>query len=327
MGDVIFSFYQQVESGAFPLNNLAFLLWTDVVKWFDCSYTRSMRYSEDSKKFWKLGWRLFGGLLFNFMSGFKNESQVVLGDTSKGLYSPQSSDNNFAVPSFSVLREFNPYGSIDKREPGLLHDIIDVVSADLNHQSACLTYDGKKLKQGLTESYGDVDILGYETGKTLQDRKDELRNKIQCIHSVQEELKVYINDTDIRNMNALSLQNVTGVLRVSLKDLSISIQEVKEIRKKKEFAKAKLIERGGDSNWRNGKYAFAVSAIIAFMHDIDELLKKVLIVLEQICQCIAHLNGAKYLLGDKCNLKFNDSYVELPETENPESTRMIKQRS
>ena len=102
---------------------------------------------------------------------------------------------------------------------------------------------------------------------------------------------------------------------------------MKEIRKKKEFAKAKLIERGGDSNWRNGKYAFAVSAIIAFMHDIDELLKKVLIVLEQICQCIAYLNGAKYLLGDKCNLKFNDSYVELPETENPESTRMIKQRS
>ena len=108
MGDVILSFYQQVESGAFPLNNLAFLLWTDVVKWFDCSNTSSMRYSEDSKKFWKLGWHLFGGRFVNFMSGFKNESQVVLGDTSKGLYSPQSSDINFAGPSFSVLREFNP---------------------------------------------------------------------------------------------------------------------------------------------------------------------------------------------------------------------------
>ena len=136
-----------------------------------------------------------------------------------------------------------------------------------------------------------------------------------------------MNDTDIRNMNAMSLQNVTGVLRESLKDLSISIQEVKEMQKKKEFAKAKLIERGGDSNWRNGKYAFAVSAIIALMHAIDELRKKVLDVLEQICQCIAYLNGAQYILGDKCNLKFNDSYVELSETENPESSRMIKQRS
>ena len=86
---------------------------------------------EDSKKFWKLGWRLFSGRFVNFMSAFKNESQVVLGETSKGLYSPQSSDINFAVPSFSALREFNPYGSIDKREPDILHDIIDVVSADV----------------------------------------------------------------------------------------------------------------------------------------------------------------------------------------------------
>ena len=89
------------------------------------------------------------------MGGFKNESQIVLGDTSRSNYSPQPSDINFAVPSFSVLKEFNPNGPIDKREPGLLHDIIDVVSADLNHQSACLTYDGKKLKQGLTELYGN----------------------------------------------------------------------------------------------------------------------------------------------------------------------------
>ena len=74
IGDVMLRFYKQVKSGCFPLQNIAFLLWSDVVKWFDCPNTCSMIYSEDSKKFWKLGWRLFGGQFINFMSGFKNES-------------------------------------------------------------------------------------------------------------------------------------------------------------------------------------------------------------------------------------------------------------
>ena len=249
MGDVMRSFYNQVKSDTFPLRNTAFLLWTDVVKWFESPNTCAMRYSDDTKKFWKIGWRLFGGRFINFMSGFKNESQVVLGDTDRGNYSPQSSDINFAVPSLSVLREFNPYGSIDKREPGLLRDIIKVIIEDLNHQSACLTYDGKKLKQALTESYGDVDILGFETGETLQDRKDELVNKHQHIQSIQSELKGCINDTDIRHVNESLKNSVVRTLRHTLKELSINIQEVKETRKKKEFSKAKLIEKGGgDSN-------------------------------------------------------------------------------
>ena len=328
MGDVMLSFYDQVKSDTFPLRNTAFLLWTDVVKWFDSPNTCAMRYSDDTKKFWKIGWRLFGGRFINFMSGFKNESQVVLGDTDRGNYSPQSSDINFAVPSLSVLREFNPYGSIDKREPGLLRDIIEVISEDLNHQSACLTYDGKKLKQGLTELYGDVDILGFETGETLQDRKDELVNKHQHIQSIQSELKGCINDTDIRHVNESLKNSVVRTLRQSLKELSINIQEVKETRKKKEFSKAKLIEKGGgESNWRNGRYAFAVSAIIAFIHDIDELLKKVLDVIEQICAYLAYINEAKYLLGSRCNLKLCEKYVELPDADIVESTRLIKQRT
>ena len=77
--DALISFIKQTASDAFPLNNIAFLLWVDVVRWFNCSSTTLMRYSEDTKKFWKVGWRIFRGRFINFMSGYKNDSQVVLG--------------------------------------------------------------------------------------------------------------------------------------------------------------------------------------------------------------------------------------------------------
>ena len=63
--------------------------------------------------------------------------------------------------------------------------------------------------------------MGYETGKTLQARKDELTDKLQCKESVQNELKAYLNDTDIRNVNESSRTSVARFLRLTLKELSV----------------------------------------------------------------------------------------------------------
>ena len=101
--EALLPFLKQIVSENFPLDNVAFLLWVDVVKWFDCSSTTTMRYSEDTKKFRKTGWRIFGGRFLNFTSGFKNNSQIVLGDALKGKFKPETSDINFAVPSSDVL--------------------------------------------------------------------------------------------------------------------------------------------------------------------------------------------------------------------------------
>ena len=48
--EALLSFSKQIVLEKFPLDNVAFLLWVDVVKWFDCSSTTTMRYSEDTKK-------------------------------------------------------------------------------------------------------------------------------------------------------------------------------------------------------------------------------------------------------------------------------------
>ena len=121
---VILTFFRQLASDSFPLKNIAFLLWADVVKWVNCTTTTHMRYSDDTKKFWKMGWRIFGGRFVDFMSGFKNDSQVVSGQSEKSRYKPDTSDISFAVPSFPVLRIFDPHGDCGERYPGMLNCII-----------------------------------------------------------------------------------------------------------------------------------------------------------------------------------------------------------
>jgi hypothetical protein len=47
---------------------------------------------------------------------------------------------------------------------------MEVVSKALEQTSACLTFDGKKIKQGLTETTGDIDLLGFEEGISMRVR-------------------------------------------------------------------------------------------------------------------------------------------------------------
>lgn len=64
---MLLDFFKLVASGDFPMQNIAFLLWTEIVKWYKCK-TTEMRYSEATKTFWKLRYKLFGGRFICFMS-------------------------------------------------------------------------------------------------------------------------------------------------------------------------------------------------------------------------------------------------------------------
>ena len=74
---IFVSFVSLVALGQFPLDNVAFLLFLDVVKWFNCTDTRTVRYCDTSLKFFWLGKRLFGGKFLRFMGGPKNETSFL----------------------------------------------------------------------------------------------------------------------------------------------------------------------------------------------------------------------------------------------------------
>ena len=78
LDSAFFDFFRLVRDGKFPLDNIALTLFIDVIRWFSCETSTQLRYSRESKTFWKLGYVLFGGRFVQFMGGLKNEGQIVM---------------------------------------------------------------------------------------------------------------------------------------------------------------------------------------------------------------------------------------------------------
>ncbi|KAH3847191.1 hypothetical protein DPMN_089508 [Dreissena polymorpha] len=115
---------------------------------------------------------MFGGIFINFMCGYKNQ-QSEKNDVSndpKCNFDPATSRINFVVPDVKGLRKSTPYTEVTDRKPGIYGDIMVHMGESLFQQSACLTFDGKKIKQSLTTYSGDVDLLGFEDSTSLQER-------------------------------------------------------------------------------------------------------------------------------------------------------------
>ena len=75
--DTFVKFLELVNEIKFPLNNIAFSLFCDVVSWYSLSDTRCMRYSEDTIQFFWVGLKLFGVRFVRFMTGMKNFRPVL----------------------------------------------------------------------------------------------------------------------------------------------------------------------------------------------------------------------------------------------------------
>ena len=322
-------FFRQISSNTYPIKNIAFLLWTEVVSWYNQDTSSTMRYSEETKKFWKLGYQIFGGKFIRFMSGFKNESQIVFGEASKGKCAPDKSDINFVVPTLRLLREFKPYGSGNEgmQEPGIFYDYIQEISPSLESKSACLTFDGKKLKQGLTSTSGDVNILGFEDGPSLDERLSALKVELDKETAIISNLVDCVDDTK-QLPEASKSQLKQDFDRICIK-LSKNVQEIREVKRKKEYAKEKFIERGG-SDWRHGTFVYVISAIHAYLFDINCYLTRAGEVMETINRWNAYLQNSErmYAQDNVVKLQIQSNYIPLPDvTTETENTRYIKQRT
>ena len=88
-----------VANDKFPLNNISFRLAMDIVKWFSLEGTTSKRqYSDESKKWWHMGWRLFGGKFLRLHTGMKHLGEVVMGHSEPGQFLAEESDQFCCAP-------------------------------------------------------------------------------------------------------------------------------------------------------------------------------------------------------------------------------------
>jgi hypothetical protein len=142
-------------------------------------------------------------------------------------------------------------------------------------------------------------------------------------------------ETDVSSIDDLPNDSKTDVLNLlikTIKRLSTDIFQVREIRRKKEYCKTKLIERGGATHWRKGKYVYAISAIIAFLHDIDEFLNQACDLLEEIEEIVAFLNNHSFVSSNTTNIENHPDYVAIPKQKedikrHEQNTRLLNQRT
>lgn len=142
-----------------------------------------MRYSDEVRRFWRVGLKLFKGKFLQFMSGMKNSGQQdIAGQTS---YKASESYVNFAVPDRKILDKLE--SPVRCSNPGILMDMKDAVSnSDPDQiQTYKMCVDGKKINAGTRgQKFGDINLWGLEDHPTLLEREIRLQNDIAKITDI-----------------------------------------------------------------------------------------------------------------------------------------------
>lgn len=141
-----------------------------------------MRYRfPETLQFWQIGLCLFHGKFIRFMSGTKNQGQILNQTSEKGYFDPACSFIPFAVPSQTTLHK--SLSNNPQYLPGINLDLIEQVGNPYKGSPLVLGVDGKKISRGKGKAMGDIDCWGFEDKPTLRDR---LKNKKDDMDFVDE---------------------------------------------------------------------------------------------------------------------------------------------
>ena len=212
---------QSLSDGNLSPTNIAFLLCLERAKWQALKTTTQMRFRDVTKKFWLVVYRLLKGKGIRFFSGPKNRGQVVSKEAKLGCYDPSNAEINFAIPDERYLRTLDSkYGK--GIPPGMIDDSYQLLS---NHPDVVIMADCKRVAKGLrAERLGDVDLWGHEAKPTLQEKIENLKDDMQTIKSLIE---------DIPEMDHLDIytcmSNLLRMITVKIRD--IRLIELKERRR------------------------------------------------------------------------------------------------
>ena len=235
-----------IAGGKFPVDDIAFLLLLEVARWFGNSHTSQMHYSEETKLFWKIGYKLFHGKFFRFMSGCENKGTEISEDETRGNHDPQSSSINFAVPANATVRNFQVGVTVPKEvPPGVIQTALEMRSGE--DTSFILSVDGKKVSAGLTDAFGDEDLWGYEKPSSIKERASRKQNELDVIEAIPIDTNSLVDE-----MNTMKrIKDAVTVLTHRVKDL-------RSIKVKQNIALDKFKKLAGE-DWRNSKYVYAIS--------------------------------------------------------------------
>ena len=215
-------------------------------------------------------YRLLKGKGIRFFSGPKNWGQVVSKDAQLGNYDPKCSEINFAVPDERYLRTLDTkYGKVIP--PGIIDDSYKLLS---NHPDVVIMADCKRVAKGLrSDRLGDVDLWGHEAKPTLQDKLDKLKEDIERINTITD------NIPDYDNMDIYTAQ------RSLLRMIMLKIQVIRQIELKERRRLMNYDKLNPDPNFR----AAAKSACKTQIYECKIFEHKALQLNLEICECLAKM--------------------------------------
>ena len=245
-----------------------------------------MNYREETKRFWRVTYLMLHTKGINHLSGTKSLGEILNGEGTRGSINPQNSVINFAVPSFMILSQQQQDLNIPKViPPGIIEAGLDM-KARSNTSSMVLSFDGKKLAQGLNDEFGDEDLWGYET-PNLKESKERFLKEMDEISSLEKEIK----DSNI--------QIVSNKIVKTASNLTARVKELRELAAKQSKHLNSMLHKAGDQ-YKETKYAYGISKTKAQLSEIDSCILKLLKCIFSALSLICAENGSL------------DNYLELP---------------
>lgn len=190
-------------------------------------------------------------------------------------------------------------------------------------------YEKKKTSHQLQLKKGHVCCILIQRNHQLKDRKEILAKLISQISELKSIL-LSLDLTAIIDAETVSTETkgiIVNILLKLLNSISTDATIIRSIKSKKEYTLTKFIERGG-SEWRQTKFAYVISAIKAFLFDIQKYLDAHVSLLGLICQFVAHIQGSKmYVQSTTVHLFTQSNYRLISENQSKNDKRKVKQRS
>ena len=275
---------QSLSDGTLSPTNISFLLCLERAKWQTLKTTTQMRFWDVTKKFWLVVYRLLKEKGIRFFSGPKNWGQVVSNDAKLGLYDPNKSEINFAVPDERYLRTLDSkYGKVIP--PGIIEDSYRLLS---NHPDVVIMADCKRVAKGLrAERLGDVDLWGHEAKPTLQQKIDKVKDELESIKTIVDSIPE-LDELDIYT-------SLSQLLRM----ITFNIRDIRQIELKERRRLINYDKLNPDPNFR----AAAKSACKTQIYECKLFVHKALQLNLQICKCLAKMqNNHSFLQPDNVKL-------------------------
>jgi hypothetical protein len=310
-------FMSLVNSKKFPLDNIAFLLFLDVVNWFSTDKTSEMRYEfQATSQFWMIGYALFHSRFLRFMTGEKNHGQVISGTSSTGSLLSADSKVNFIVPNQKKIRQLVEEVDLGDMAPGVMNKIIQDLSNHYStNQPLKISVDAKRIKRGKGKTMGDVDLFGYEGPETLTERKRRFSEELAAVEKLIKDVKKVekMGHTYAKDVND---DSVPGNIKLLIGTIGKRLKELREkklslMRGVEKFQL--MVNQNQSKTWQQNSLDGVISSLKTQIYNVTSAIKSGLQLVNECGYYVACVNGTAqmYACDSGVDLASQENYKQL----------------